>query len=459
MGSVTRRSVLRGSLGLVAAGALGCPYIANAAATTATVWWTQGFVPDEDAAFRKLVADYEKASGNKLDYSIVPFAPLRQKEVSAVTSGVVPDVMEDADLEFAALTAWQDQLLDLSDVVETQKSRYSEIALLSRQLYDNRTKERHFYGVPMKTFATPFHIWGDLIEKAGFKTSDIPNTWDKFIDFFVPVQKELQAKGMRHTYASGFVVSTIGVDPINTFNAFVTAYGGDGIVTRDGKLHSEDPKVREAVIQALTRLAKFFKDGHIPPGSVNWNDADDNNAFHSKLCVMDFDGSLSTELAMINDKQAYDHDMLTHPLPMSNDGKQLPAQTGVFGAVIPKGAKNVEVGKDFLKFAIQPQVLNEYLKGGLGRWAIPMPSVAKEDPWWLDPKDPHRMTHTQMALFGPTIPWYEAYSPAIAQVNAEHVFQVAWGDIVNGGMAPDKAADKAFKRAEAIFAKYPIRQS
>ncbi len=28
---------------------------------------------------------------------------------------------------------------------------------------------------------------------------------------------------------------------------------------------------------------------------MNWNDADDNNAFHSKLCVMDFDGTLSTE--------------------------------------------------------------------------------------------------------------------------------------------------------------------
>ena len=52
---------------------------------------------------RSLAADYEKASGNKLDYSIIPFAPLRQKEVSAITSGVVPDVMEVADYFFAAI--------------------------------------------------------------------------------------------------------------------------------------------------------------------------------------------------------------------------------------------------------------------------------------------------------------------------------------------------------------------
>ena len=53
---------------------------------------SQGFVPEEDASFKKMVAEYEKASGNKIDYSIMPFAPLRQKIISAVTSGVVPDL-------------------------------------------------------------------------------------------------------------------------------------------------------------------------------------------------------------------------------------------------------------------------------------------------------------------------------------------------------------------------------
>ena len=49
----------------------------------------------------------------------------------------------------------------------------------------------------------------------------------------------------------------------------------------------------------------------MPPEALSWNDADDNNGFHEKLFVMDFDGTLSTELAMIKDKQAFYHDMLT----------------------------------------------------------------------------------------------------------------------------------------------------
>jgi hypothetical protein len=44
MTALTRRTLLRGSVGL-AAGALARPHIANAASTTAEVWWNQGFVP------------------------------------------------------------------------------------------------------------------------------------------------------------------------------------------------------------------------------------------------------------------------------------------------------------------------------------------------------------------------------------------------------------------------------
>jgi hypothetical protein len=36
----------------------------------------------------------------------------------------------------------------------------------------------------------------------------------------------------------------------------------------------------------------------VPPSCVNWNDADDNSAFHSKLMVMDMDGTISTEIAL-----------------------------------------------------------------------------------------------------------------------------------------------------------------
>src|ERR1700745_2289255 len=131
MGKLNRRSLLRSSLALSAAGLFGRPYIANAAATTATVWWVQGFAQEEDISFKKIVADYEKTSGDTIDYRIVPYAPMRQKIVSAVTSGTVPDLFQNPPAEIIALYAWQDKLVDVSDIVETQRDEYTKTALLT----------------------------------------------------------------------------------------------------------------------------------------------------------------------------------------------------------------------------------------------------------------------------------------------------------------------------------------
>ena len=134
--TLTRRSVLHSSAALAAA-TLVRPYFANAAATTATVWWTQGFAQEEDVAFKKIVGDYEKASGNTIDHSIVPYAPMRQKIVSAVTSGVVPDLFQNTPAEIIALYAWQDKLVDVSDIVEPHREEYTETALLTVRCYNN----------------------------------------------------------------------------------------------------------------------------------------------------------------------------------------------------------------------------------------------------------------------------------------------------------------------------------
>lgn len=458
MTQLTRRSLLRNSAGLVAAATLARPYIANAQAVTATVWFTQGFIPSEDTALRAMVADYQKQSSNKIDLSIIPFAALRQKEIAAVTSGDVPDVMEDADFSFTPLTAWQDKLVDLTDVIDTQKAQFAEVALAGRQNYNGVTKQRSYYGVPMKVASVTFHVWQSLVEKAGYKVSDIPNTWDAYIDFFLPMQAKLRDQGMRGVYAMSLECSTNGVDPLNTFYSYMIAYGGKNLVTPDGKLHTDDPQVKEAVIKTLTRWAQLFNGGYVPSSVINWNDQDNNIAFHAKQVINCFNGSMSIELAQIDNKETY-NDQLTHGLPNGNDGKPLTAQIGEFGAVIPKGAKNVDVAKDFLKFAIKPDVLNDYLKGGLGRWAIPYPSVIKSDPFWLKSGDPHRLAYITETMIGPGMPLYEAYSPAAAEVDSEHVLQVAFADVTRNGMKPEDATTKAFKRMEEIFAKYPIQQT
>jgi multiple sugar transport system substrate-binding protein len=455
MATLTRRSVLRSSLALGAAGVLARPSIANAAAKTAEMWWAQGFVPEEDVAIKKIVAEYEKASANKIELSIMPFAPQRQKIISAVTSGIVPDLFPSNPTELISLLAWDDKVLDVSDVIATQREELTETALINMNCYNSVTKKRSFYGVPYNSAVSPNHVWRPLVEKAGFKMADIPKTWDAFYSFFKDVQKNLREQRVRNVYGLGLNVTTNGNDPNTVFNYFLTAYGGRDLVTQDGKLHPDDPKVKEAVIKALTYPATAYKEGFVPPSAINWNDADDNNAFHAKTIVMDLDGTLSTEVAVLSMGKKDDYDnIVTLGLALSNEGKPIPSQAANANLLIPKAAKNVEVAKDFLKYFIQPKVNNELLKTGLGRGIPCMPSIVKDDPWWF--ADPHRKAYVEQGLLGPTLPQMWVSNPAYAQVQNEHAFMTGWVDIIQGGMTPQAAAEKALKRVAEIFAKYPM---
>src|SRR6516165_8309601 len=210
MSKLSKRSVLRASLGFVAASALARPYIANAAAKTASVWWAQGFIPEEDASFKNMIAAYEKASGNTIDYNIVPFAPLNAKVISALTSGDVPDLIsvDGSDRRIVPQNAWVDKLVDMSDVVDTQKSHYHPTALLASRYYNNVQKKRSVYLAP-------------------YKMSDAPKTWDAYWDFFKPMQQKLRDQGMRGRYALGMQPTTTGPNDGNyLFHGFMIAYGG-----------------------------------------------------------------------------------------------------------------------------------------------------------------------------------------------------------------------------------------
>jgi multiple sugar transport system substrate-binding protein len=458
MDRLTRRSLLGASMGLAAAGTIARPYIANAEAKTATVWWVQGFAQEEDIAFKQLVADYEKASGNQIDYSILPFAAMRQKEIAAITSGVVPDIIDVGDYFFAVLSAWKDQLVDLTDVIETQKSLFMPTALQTGFAYNNVAKKRSYYMLPNRMAVTPFHAWKSLLDKAGYKPADIPKTWDAFLEFFEQVQTKLRAQGRRNIYAYSIMISAAGFDVIGHFDHFMVAYGGKDLFTPDGKVHTDDPRVREAAIKTVDRLATAFKKGFMPPAIQNWNDNDDNNAFHAKLLVMDLDGTISTEVALWKEKEEYD-DILTLGLPLGNDSKPVAGVMGVQALVVPKGAPNLAVAKEFLKYSIEPKVLAALLKGGLGRRLPPMMSIVENDKaYWLDPKNEPLSAYTKQGVYGPTIPPYEVYNPARAQVSTEHLFSLAILDAINKDVTPQAAVDKAFKRTEEIFAKYPIQQ-
>jgi multiple sugar transport system substrate-binding protein len=173
---------------------------------------------------------------------------------------------------------------------------------------------------------------------------------------------------------------------------------------------------------------------------------------------MDLDGTISTELAMIHDPEKY-NDVVTLGLPNDNAGKPIASPLGVSGAFVPKGAKNIDVAKDFVKYVIQPTVAGAYLKAGLGRWLPAIPDIVKSDPWWTDTKDPHRLAYVTQGVLGATVPHHYCFNPGWSEANAAQTWGSAHASVIRDNVTPQAAAETALKRIGDILAKYPVTQA
>ncbi|MEJ0016346.1 MAG: ABC transporter substrate-binding protein [Acetobacteraceae bacterium] len=455
---MTRRNALQLGAAAAAIPALSAVRPRRAkAAQPIVVWWTQGFYRAEDQAVKDAMAKWEKQTGNPVDLTIINGPDLVTKIIAAMHVGDVPDLVHSVtgNLFLVPQAVWNDQLLDVSDVVETQKANLTKTALDSSYYYNNAQKKRSYFTVPIKCATLMEEAWRPLINEAGFQDSDIPTTQDKYYEFFQVVQDKLRSKGKR-IFGLGYPMATKEADSGNLFHAFLNAYGGDGIVTPDGKLHIDDAQVQKAAITALERLTTPFKKGYVPPGAINWGDVDNNNAFYAKQIVMTPNATISIAVAQQEKQEQYMTEIITQAVPLGNDGKPVKSVVGVSPCFIPKGAKNVDGAKALLRDFITPQNLNTYLKEARGRWEPIMPVNLKEDPFWLDPADPHRAVGARAVFERPTMPWWQTYNPAYAQVASEQLWTQAEAEITQNGLTPEAAAEKAATRIKSIFSRFVI---
>ncbi len=131
---------------MAAAGTFASPFIANAQAKTATVLWVQGFVKEEDEAFKTTVAAYEKTSGNRIDFSLIPFGPAMQKIVAGLTSGDAPDILYHAiaDQTVVPQNTWNDKLVESREVVETKKAHLQREGATEVKILQQCQKQRGY---------------------------------------------------------------------------------------------------------------------------------------------------------------------------------------------------------------------------------------------------------------------------------------------------------------------------
>jgi multiple sugar transport system substrate-binding protein len=428
----------------------------GAGAADLVVWWDQGYYPREDAAVREIVAAFEQKTGKRVELVLRPQEELPGDIGTALEQGRPPDFAFGNDAsESVPKWAFDDRLVDLSEVIGSFANIFDPEVLKSVDLVNGRTGQKALYSLPIGQGSNHIHVWKSLLKSAGFELTDIPRAWEAFWSFWCDeVQPALRkATGREDTWAVGLPMSTEGFDTVDEFFQFVAAYEAD-YVTPDGRLVIDDPDIRQKLIEAVDGYTAVYRKGCTPPDSVDWAAIDNNKAFFAQTVVMTPNLSLSIPNALKTERpEDYYKNTATIEWPLGPSGKPFPIVGFVASAVVFKGASNITNAEDFVRFLVREGWLAHYLDFSAERYLPPIPALL-EQPFWLDPRDPHRMAAAMQVASRPLM-----YDYAVASGNwrydriryQENVWAKAVHRVVADGISPEQAVDEAIARIKQIL--------
>lgn len=420
------------------------------------VWWEQGFNPEEDAAIAEIVAAFEHESGKRVELVQPSQNDMAAKALAAAEAGQPPDFLFGTNTDYSyGQWAYAGQLIDLADAIGPFVNLFDPDALSYATLFDATTGRRALYALPIGFSTHHVHVWRNLLSQAGFSLEDVPKQWEAFWSFWCDeVQPAVRtATGRDDIWGVGLSMSAEGTDAPIGFEQFVQAYAAN-YLTREGELVIDDPLIRRRLIKAMDSYTAIYRKGCTPPDAVGWDNRGNNKAFLTGTIVMTPNTTLSIPNALRDERpEDYYKNTATIDWPAGADGQPLAIWTGFFAAAVLKAGGNVPLAEAFVRFLVREGWLAHYLNFSNERFLSPMPKLL-EQPFWLDPSDPHRMVAAIQFITRPRIYKYAAASgdPRHLLVSRENVWGRAVHRVAAEGITPEEAVDDAILRIKQILA-------
>jgi multiple sugar transport system substrate-binding protein len=442
--------------------ALACSGIA-AAQETLTVWWVKGFYKSEDDALYEAIRKYEKATGVKVELSQYAVQDGIPKTVAALDAGTPPDVayIDVYDFQVTGKWAYDGKLEDLSDIMVPIKGDFLPNTLETTYLLNHKTGKRAYYAFPLKQQTMHIEHWKSMLEEAGIKEADIPDTWKEYWSFWCDKAQAASRKATgKRTYGIGMPMGVDSSDSFFSFLTFMDAYNVK-LVDDDGKVLVDDPKVRAGLVNALRDYVGPYEKGCSPPSSTSWKDPDNNVAFHNKTTLMTHNATISIAAKWLDDanntslsaaereqaKRNYYENIITTGFPKKPDGSTFTYRSAVKTGLIFSESKNKKRAKEFVTFLLKDENLTPYVEGSLGRWYPVTKAGASRLSFWL--ADPHRTSvQRQYAAGTRTFEFTRNYKFTI--LNNENVWAKAMNRVVSEKWTVDKAVDEMIARIKQV---------
>jgi multiple sugar transport system substrate-binding protein len=209
-----------------------------------------------------------------------------------------------------------------------------------------------------------------------------------------------EAIGREDIWAVGLPMSVATtIDTDFELTQFQLAYQGSWL-SRDRRVQVDDPAVWARMVRALDAYTDIWRKGCTPPDSVHWTNIDNNKAFLAQRVVMTANPTLSIPAALRTARpDDYYRNAATIDWPRAANGEALVIEGRVDRAVVFEDGGHGATAKQFARF------LAEW---GLAHWAtsmgdqyMPPMRTLVEQPFWLDPQDPHRMRAAMQILAQP----------------------------------------------------------
>jgi multiple sugar transport system substrate-binding protein len=429
----------------------------GASAADLAIWWQKGFYAQEDEGLRATVAAFEQKTGRQVELVLYPEEELATKIMAALEADRPPDFAFGLNLNFYVRRwAFEDRLVDLTDAVGSFSSLFDPAQFDMAVTLDARTGRRALYALPMGQTMNNVHVWKSLLERAGLSLNDVPKEWEGFWSFWCDRVQPAVRKGLGRSdiWGVGLAMSAgpVSVDTMLNFLQFVDADDAD-YVTRDGRLVIDDPKVRQKLIRAIDSYTGIYRKGCTPPESLNWDGAGNNQAFLAQAVVMTPNASLSIPNALKRERpDDYYRNTATIQWPLGPAGEAFPLQGLHYQAVAFARGAHVDAAKEFVRFLVAEGWLMHYLDFS-GERMLPSIPALLDQPFWLDPSDPHHMAAVIQAKTRPLALDYSASSgdPRHDTVFLERVWAKAVHRVAADGISPEQAVDEAIARIKQIL--------
>lgn len=217
---------------------------------TVTFWNGYGADGDEITMFREVVlpAFIEAYPNVSVETQEIPYNDLRQKLVTGIAGGVLPDVLR-SDIVWVPEFADQGVLLEL----DTEMADFDELAaqVFAGPLSTNKWGE-HYYGLPLDTNTRVIFTNAAVFEAAGI--TEMPVTIDEFEAALVAINETLG--GEVYGYAEG---GTGGWNVLPWIWSFGGAITNSDLTTASGYLNGEGS------VAAVSKLKEWLDAGYMSP--------------------------------------------------------------------------------------------------------------------------------------------------------------------------------------------------